>query len=120
MTDNHNARRPGQSGEDGPNEPEDAYDEILQALEDEDLPEYYANSFAVNLGTGDVTLVMKRNNKRIGLIQMSYTAAKSLAAAISELVERMEKATGHEIMTSKYIAARMLEDITNNDENDAR
>lgn len=119
MTDNHDARPSSQGGEDDAGELENMYaDEILKALESENLPQFYTNSFAVNLGTGDVTVVMKRNNKQIGTIQMSYTVAKSLVEAMNELIERMEKSTGQKIMTSKFIAAKMLEDINTNDDND--
>lgn len=90
---------------------EDAYtSDVLKALESDNLPQFYVNSFTMNLGTGDVLMVMRRNHEQVGAIQMSYTVAKSLVVALGELIERLERRTGHEIMTSKFILKKMLED----------
>jgi hypothetical protein len=83
--------------------------DIQRALQSPDLPQYYVNSFTVTVGTGDVLIVMKRNNQQIGMIQVSYTVAKSLGEVLSDVIAGLEKVTGHEIMTSKYIERKVQE-----------
>jgi hypothetical protein len=116
MTDNHDAR--------ALDDPEAKFsdkaayaDEIQKALESTNLPEFYANNFVVNLGTGDVMLIMNRNNKQVAMVQMSYTVAKSLSEALAGLIKKLEDRTDSKIMTSKFIASRMLEE-TNDESND--
>jgi hypothetical protein len=111
MTDNNDARAPEQASFDAASTEEDSYlADIRRALETSDLPQFYANSFTVTLGTGDVLIVMKRNQKQIGMVQISYTVAKSLAEALGDLIKRLEERTGNTIMTSKFIEQKMQED----------
>jgi hypothetical protein len=83
--------------------------DIQSATETDHLPQFYVNSFTITLGTGDVLIVMKRNGRPIGSMQVSYTVAKSLAEALSGLITSLEERTGNEIMTSKFIEKKLQE-----------
>ncbi len=97
------------------NEDENAILEAMFAADDphstvpDNLPQLYANSFTVHLGTGDMLIVMRRNGQQIGTLQVSYTVGKSLAEVISGLIKHLEERTGNEIMTSRFIEGKMKE-----------
>jgi hypothetical protein len=60
----------------------------------------YINSFAAGLSTGDIFVVLQRNGIEIGVLNMSYTVAKSLGQGLNQLVASLEKRSGRNIMTS--------------------
>jgi len=90
--------------------------DVGRALEPNNLPQFYVNSFTVTLGIGDVLIVMKRNGVAVASMQVSYTVAKSLVEVIGSLIKVLEDRTGNSIMTSKFIEKMMQEgeDATGN------
>lgn len=69
------------------------------------LPAIYFNGFQMSLSNADVNTVLLLNNQpQIGL-NMSYTTAKTLAQALSEIVGALEKVTQRDIMTIKEVGA---------------
>ena len=89
-------------------EPEKA-EFLKQALESPDIRKLYANGFANALGTGDITIVLNRNNVPVGVLNLSYTAAKTLAVKLMELIQKLEEETGNEIMTIDFLQKVLLE-----------
>jgi hypothetical protein len=60
----------------------------------------YINGFAAGINTGDIYVVLQRNGANVGVLNMSYTVAKSLGAALDEIIKSLERRSGREIMTS--------------------
>lgn len=83
--------------------------EIENALNNKDLPHFYFNGFTNSVGTGDVLIILKRNNKPIAVLNMSYTIAKSLSVKLGETVKALEELTGNTIMTTDDILSKIKE-----------
>lgn len=72
-----------------------------------DIPHLYFNGFSLTLGAGDVVMVLLRQGRQVGVLNMSYTMAKTLAEKMGHLVELLEKRTGQKIMTTDFIAEKL-------------
>ena len=77
----------------------------LKDARESGAPELYANAIGVALGSSDVLLVLERNNLPVGIINLSFTSAKSLAVALGSIIAELEERSDREILTN--------EDITN-------
>ena len=64
----------------------------------------YINGFAAGLTSGDVFVVLQRNGNEIGILNMSYTVAKSLGDALNQLILSLERRSERKIMTSNESA----------------
>jgi hypothetical protein len=64
----------------------------------------YINGFSAGLSTGDIYVVLQRNGAEIGVLNMSYTVAKSLGDALNQLILSLEKRSERKIMTSNESA----------------
>ncbi len=60
----------------------------------------YINGFQIGLSNADLSVVGLLDNQPILKINMSYTIAKTLAVKLSEMMAKLEKATGRDIMTT--------------------
>ncbi|WP_141521473.1 hypothetical protein [Novosphingobium sp. PC22D] len=69
-----------------------------------ELPVMYFNGFQLGLSNADVNGILLLNNQPSAAISMSYTTAKTLAEALNQMVDTLEKVTGREIMTTKQVA----------------
>ena len=87
---------------------------VSQLPDIEGLPEIYANGFNINMGTGDIEIILKRRDEPIAVLQMSYTIAKTLAQGLAILIGELEQRTGNEIMTTQFIKDK-LESSTSNE-----
>ena len=76
---------------------------MQKALDDPDIPKLYANAFDCALGAGDVALLLKNADKTIGMVNISYTVAKTLAIRLHELVKFLEAKSGTSVMSSDEI-----------------
>ncbi len=56
--------------------------------------------FGIGLGNCDVSLILHNNGKPLFLMNLSYTAAKTLAQELAKTIEHLEKASGRPIMTA--------------------
>lgn len=72
-----------------------------------DLPHFYFNGFQLSIGNSDATAVMMINNNPSFSVSMSYTTAKSLQFALTEIIDTLERVTDHKIMTSNDVGERM-------------
>lgn len=63
----------------------------------------YVNGLQIGLGTADVTTVLQLNGKSIGVLNMSFTTAKTLSVMLAQAISQLEATTGQEIMTTQRI-----------------
>ena len=68
------------------------------------VPTFYFNGFQLGLSNADINGVLMLNNRPHAAISMSYTTAKTLAEALTEMVGTLEQVTGRAIMTTKQVA----------------
>ena len=64
----------------------------------------YINGFGAGLTTGDIYVVLQRNGIEVGVLNMSFTVAKSLGDALNQLILSLEKRSNRTIMTSNQCA----------------
>ncbi len=81
---------------------------IDRALES-DIPRIYFNGFVSAFSAGDIMCVLERNGQQVGIMNMSYTVAKTLSAALSQLVGVLEDTSKQSIMTTQEVG-KLLED----------
>lgn len=60
----------------------------------------YINGFGLGLTSGDVYIILMRNGVNLGILNLSFTVAKSLGEGLQKVMADFEKDTGHHIMTS--------------------
>lgn len=77
--------------------------EIEESLALTDIPKIYANGFSLSAGTGDVVIVLKKNNQPTAILNLSFTIAKTLASKLGNTINVVEKITGNSIMTTDQI-----------------
>jgi len=88
-----------------PDETDDKVHDQVKAARDNGAPELYANGLGVALGSSDVLLVLEKNKLPIGVVNLSFTTAKSLAVALGSIIAELELRADREILTN--------DDITN-------
>ncbi len=86
-----------------PKEEDKVIKAIENALEDDNIPKIYANSFACALGVGDISIVLQNGIKSEALLNLSYSSAKTLSILIQELIGFLESKSKNEIMTTSQI-----------------
>jgi hypothetical protein len=75
-------------------------DERFARAKQAGVVELYANGFVTGLGMGDVYVVLERNGNPAAILNMSYTVAKTLAAAIGNAIAQLEEKSGREMLTT--------------------
>jgi len=79
-----------------------------EANKNQDIPKIYSNAFSCSIGTGDVVILFQRAEVPVGMVNMSYTVAKTLAIKLQGLITFLEQKSGKSIMTTddinKYLA----------------
>ena len=80
---------------------------VGHALES-DIPRIYFNGFVGAFSAGDIMFVLERNGQQVGIMNMSYTVAKTLSSALSQLVDQLEQTSGQPIMTTQEVG-KLLE-----------
>lgn len=66
----------------------------VQILDDSattNIPSIYANGFGIGISSTDSTVVLMLNNRAIMQLNMSHTAAKSVALSILDGISEFEK-----------------------------
>lgn len=84
----------------------DRFDRALES----DVPRIYFNGFVNGFSSGDIVCLMERNGQPVGIMNMSYTVAKTLSASLAQLVGSLEEASNQPIMTTHEVA-KLLENI---------
>lgn len=80
--------------------------QIQTAIASSNIPKIYANGFICAQTTSDVFVVLQANGQTNAILNLSYTAAKSLANDLKQMIVALEKQTGHQIMTVNEINAK--------------
>ena len=78
---------------------------VLGPEELQGLPHLYANGFQLGLTNADVNLVLKLNNRPVGVLNLSYTLSKTLHEKIGGLISRFEKASGRKMLVTEDVDA---------------
>jgi len=88
-------------------------DRIQKAL-DAEIPDIYFNGFSTGLTNSDVTAVLERNGRQIAVVHMSFTLAKTLSIALSDIITRLEQATDKEMLTTHELSAALAKHLGEN------
>lgn len=75
-------------------------EELKAAMQDQSIPKIYANGFLCTLGTGDISVVLQSNDQAVGIVNMSYTVAKTFAIKLHGLIQLLERKSDNTIMTT--------------------
>ncbi len=81
---------------------------LKEAFDNPDIPKLYTNSFSLALGAGDLAILLSVADKDIGVLNLSYTTAKTLAIKIQQLISLLEEKSGQTIMTTDDINELLL------------
>ncbi len=87
----------------------DRMEELEAAVEDQSIPRYYMNGLMVARSVSDVFVVMTRMGTPIGIVNMSFTTAKTLVQSLNSVLQELERKTGHEILTMEEIGKKFQE-----------
>lgn len=93
-----------------PDKDGEARERFERALQDQSVECIYFNGFALNLGTGDLTLVLERNDRPVAVLNASYTVAKTLAGKLNGLISVLESRTGNNIMSVDDVKVGLTEE----------
>jgi len=77
-----------------------------------DLQEVYVNGFQIAVGNADMIINLQRNGKFFERINLSFTVAKSLAQALTEVVQQVEVKSGMDIKTTGDLAKTLIHQNT--------
>ena len=69
------------------------------------VPVMYFNGFVLNLAASDISLMALLDGQPQMRLSMSFTTAKTLSGLLAELVDKLEAATGREIMKADEVNA---------------
>ncbi len=89
------------------NSTEPKFDARIEAAFNSDVPQLYCNAFSCGISTGDIVVAFERNGKPVGVLNMSYTVAKTLGASLCELLEQFEAATDRTMLTTRQVDEAM-------------
>ena len=78
-------------------------DKIKDVIKNETVPIIYSNGFICVLGQGDVAILFQKSGVEVGLINLSFTTAKTLAIKLRQLIEFLEMKSERNIMTTEDI-----------------
>lgn len=76
---------------------------INQALESDSIPKIYCNGFTNAVGNSDVMVVLQQNGKPAGVVNMSFTIAKTLSQSLKEIIDSIEEKSNQSIMTTHEV-----------------
>lgn len=85
-------------------------DVFRDAVQDSELPHLYFNNFINAMGAGDITIVLQQSGHVVGVLNTSFTVAKTLAQKLQELIANLEEASGNRIMTIEEIGQHIKKD----------
>ena len=78
-------------------------DQRMQRALESDVPRIYFNGFVNGFGAGDIVCVLERNGQPAGIMNMSYTLAKTLSASLAQLIGTLEQASDQPILTTHEV-----------------
>jgi hypothetical protein len=83
-----------------PDESKRSESSIEEIVSNPELTKIYANGFSTAIGNGDCTVVLMQNGHPVGLLNLSYTVAKTLSISLGDAISKVEELTGNSIMTT--------------------
>lgn len=87
-------------------------DKIIKALTSDEIQKIYSNGFAVAHSNSDVSIILQQHATPVGVVNMSFTLAKSLAQRLSEMINDIENRTGTPVLSTFEIDAASEEKRT--------
>jgi hypothetical protein len=66
-------------------------------------PRLHANAVGLAVAGSDVLITLWANGQPVGVLNVSFTTAKSIAIDLSNLLKEIETAVGHQISTPKEV-----------------
>jgi hypothetical protein len=69
------------------------------------IPIVYSNGFITNVGASDISIIFLLDGIPAIKLHMSFTATKTIAKSMTDIVDVLEKATSHPIMLSSEVEA---------------
>jgi hypothetical protein len=98
---------------DEPSKPFAPEDVLRDAALRNDIPKIYANGFSVGMSNADIVVVFQRFGPNpVGVVNLSYTLAKTLAQRLGRLVAEFERQIGQDILTTDRIDEAMRKSET--------
>lgn len=76
---------------------------INLALESDSVPKIYCNGFTNAIGNSDVMVVLQQNGKPAGVVNMSFTIAKTLSQSLKDIIDSIESKSSQNIMTTHEV-----------------
>lgn len=83
---------------------DNAVEQRIKAALSADIPNLYVNGFSNHGMLGDVMMVLETNGRPVGVLNMSYTVAKTLALKLGTMVDAFQKQTGRTLLTFEEVA----------------
>ena len=72
-------------------------------------PEVYFNGFAVAISSGDISVVLERNQTPVTVLNLSYTVAKTLALSLGSVIGALEEIAQQQMLTTHELDKKMAE-----------
>ena len=79
--------------------PEQVQQTISSAFNDPNIARFYINGFHLGQGLSDVFIIMMNNGKAFGIMNMSFTTAKTLMVSLQEIMTNFEQKMDQKILT---------------------
>ncbi len=79
---------------------------LVSAINDPNIPKFYMNGFNVGQSLSDIFVAMNLTGSVVGIINMSFTTAKTLMVALQEAIVKFEQQTGQELLTMHDVRER--------------
>ncbi|MEA2984023.1 MAG: hypothetical protein QOD94_277 [Alphaproteobacteria bacterium] len=79
-----------------------------------DAPRIYLNGFGITATLGDIMILLEANGKPVGVLNMSYTVATTLAARLGALINTFQERTGRPMLTIDAVAELLGRDQEQN------
>ena len=90
---------------------------VAEIMDDPDVSRIYANTFGLAFGSTDFAVLLHCNGKAVGVLNMSFSFAKTLANALLTGVDRVERATGNAVPEIPEMN-QLLEEIGRKEQHD--
>ena len=67
-------------------------------------PQTYCNGFTLNLSSADVSILLVWNGTNTSTVSMSFTTAKTLMKGLTDVIQKLESASGRDIMDIDFVS----------------
>lgn len=81
-------------------------EQVQTAMASPAVPKIYANGYIIGQTVSDSFILLQQNGHPISILNLSFTAAKSLSIGLKNMIEQLESDTGQSIMTTDLIKSK--------------